>query len=93
MGFSRVEFDIAFVLVGTSPSESLFLYIINHLQTVFIILVCNNQLLNWIENELIRVLSSVPVVAAVLPDIVVKLNALRDKYMTAPPPTPSDAKV
>ncbi|KAI4311277.1 hypothetical protein MLD38_036183 [Melastoma candidum] len=62
-----------------------------HIQTVFIILVCNNQLLNWIENELIRMLSSVPVVATALPDVVSKLNELREKYMTAPSPTPSDA--
>ncbi|KAI4364386.1 hypothetical protein MLD38_020483 [Melastoma candidum] len=64
-----------------------------HIQTVFIITVCNNQLLNWIENELIRMLSSVPVVASILPGLVIKLNALRDRYMTAPPPKPSDAKV
>lgn len=64
------------------------------LQTVFIILVCNNQLLNWIENELIWVLGHIPGgFAAGLPDLVAKLNAVRDKYLDAPTPDPSHIKV
>ncbi|XP_065863330.1 vacuole membrane protein KMS1 [Euphorbia lathyris] len=53
-----------------------------HIQTVFIICVCNNQLLEWIENELIWILSFVPGLASVLPNIVAKLHALKEKYMT-----------
>ncbi|KAG6668360.1 vacuole membrane protein KMS1-like [Carya illinoinensis] len=64
-----------------------------HIQTVFIISVCNNQLLNWIENELIWMLSLIPGFASVLPSLVVKLNAVKDKYLTAPPPGASNIKV
>lgn len=63
------------------------------LQTIFIISVCNNQLLNWIENELIWGLSFIPGVASILPNLVAKLNAMRDKYMTASPAGESNVKV
>ncbi|KAM1192058.1 hypothetical protein ACFX2J_012461 [Malus domestica] len=56
-----------------------------HLQTVFIISVCNNQLLNWIENELIWVFSLIPGFAAVLPNLIAKIDAAREKYLTASP--------
>ncbi|KAM1281394.1 hypothetical protein ACFX15_021564 [Malus domestica] len=56
-----------------------------HLQTVFIISVCNNQLLNWIENELIWVFSLIPGFAAVLPNLIVKIDAAKEKYLTASP--------
>ncbi|KAI4311347.1 hypothetical protein MLD38_036252 [Melastoma candidum] len=99
---SNPLFDLAGIMCGQFgvPFWEFFLatlvgkaIIKTHIQTVFIILVCNNQLQNWIENELIRMLSSVPVVATALPDVVSKLNELREKYMTAPSPTPSDAIV
>ncbi|KAI3815512.1 hypothetical protein L1987_15183 [Smallanthus sonchifolius] len=64
-----------------------------HIQTVFVISVCNNQLLNWIESELIWTLSFIPGVASVLPGIVAKLHALKNKYMAAPPPESSKIKV
>ncbi|GFZ08849.1 SNARE associated Golgi protein family [Actinidia rufa] len=64
-----------------------------HIQTVFIISVCNNQLLDWIENELIWVLSLVPGFASVMPNLVSKLHAMRAKYMAAPAPMPSNIKV
>ncbi|KAM0016223.1 hypothetical protein Hdeb2414_s0030g00708241 [Helianthus debilis subsp. tardiflorus] len=64
-----------------------------HIQTVLIILVCNNQLLNWIENELIWVLSFIPGVASALPNIVAKLHAMKAKYMAAPLPVTSNIKV
>ncbi|KAK9048690.1 hypothetical protein SSX86_032344 [Deinandra increscens subsp. villosa] len=64
-----------------------------HIQTVFVILVCNNQLLNWIESELIWTLSFIPGVASVLPGIVAKLHALKNKYMAAPLPESSTIKV
>ena len=62
-------------------------------QTVFIISVCNYQLLNFIENELIRVLSFVPGVATILPDLIRKLHTIRDKYMSPSPPVSSNIKV
>ncbi|GJX50899.1 hypothetical protein Tco_0277744 [Tanacetum coccineum] len=64
-----------------------------HIQTVFIISVCNNQLLDWIENELIWMLSFIPGVASALPTIVAKLHAMKEKYMTAPLPVTSNIKV
>lgn len=63
------------------------------MQTVFIISVCNNQLLDWIENELIWILSFIPGFASVLPDLVAKLNAMKEKYLTASTPVPSNIKV
>ncbi|KAD4177953.1 hypothetical protein E3N88_26544 [Mikania micrantha] len=64
-----------------------------HIQTVFIISVCNNQLLYWIENELIWMLSFIPGVASALPNIVAKLHAMKEKYMAAPLPVTSNIKV
>jgi uncharacterized membrane protein YdjX (TVP38/TMEM64 family) len=64
-----------------------------HIQTVFIIAVCNNQLLNWIENELIWVLSLIPGFASILPNVIVKLTAMQDKYLTASSPQASNLKV
>lgn len=53
-------------------------------QTIFIIAVCNNQLLDWIENELIWILSFVPGFSSVLPGVIAKLNAVKAKYLKAP---------
>ncbi|KAB1214206.1 hypothetical protein CJ030_MR5G023119 [Morella rubra] len=64
-----------------------------HLQTVFIISVCNNQLLNWIENELIMMLSLVPGLSSVLTGLVAKINAVKDNFLNAPPPVASNIKV
>ncbi|KAG6757488.1 hypothetical protein POTOM_037800 [Populus tomentosa] len=64
-----------------------------HIQTIFIISVCNNQLLNWIENELIWVLSLVPGFAPALPHLTAKLQAMKEKYMAPAPPASSDMKV
>ncbi|KAH9682733.1 vacuole membrane protein KMS1 [Citrus sinensis] len=58
-----------------------------HIQTVFIISVCNNQLLDWIENELIWVLSLVPGFAPVLPSLVAKLHTMRAKYLKPQQPS------
>ncbi|XAR57208.1 hypothetical protein NMG60_11025265 [Bertholletia excelsa] len=65
-----------------------------HIQTVFIISVCNNQLLDWMENELIWVLSFIPGFASVLPNLTSKLHAMRAKYMapTAPKPPKTEVK-
>ncbi|XP_057538608.1 vacuole membrane protein KMS1-like [Amaranthus tricolor] len=64
-----------------------------HIQTVFIISVCNNQLLDWLENEFIWVFSHIPGVASVMPKIIAKLHAVKDKYVIAAPPVGSNVKV
>ncbi|KAK4757662.1 hypothetical protein SAY87_018963 [Trapa incisa] len=64
-----------------------------HIQTVFIISVCNNQLLNWVENELIWMLSYIPGFASALPPLITKLHAVKDKYLTASPTFHSNIKV
>ncbi|XWS08989.1 hypothetical protein CRYUN_Cryun40dG0047600 [Craigia yunnanensis] len=63
-----------------------------HIQTVFIICVCNNQLLDWIENELIWVLSLIPGFDSFLPSLTTKLHAVKEKYLAAPRPVPSNIK-
>lgn len=64
-----------------------------HIQTIFIISVCNNQLLDWVENELIWVLSHIPGVASVLPTLIAKLHAAKDKYLLTPPPVATNVQV
>ncbi|XP_022738759.1 vacuole membrane protein KMS1-like [Durio zibethinus] len=63
-----------------------------HIQTVFIISVCNNQLLDWIENELIWVLSLIPGLDAFLPTLTAKLHAVKEKYLATPRTMPSNIK-
>ncbi|CAL5330239.1 unnamed protein product [Camellia sinensis] len=63
-----------------------------HIQTAFIILICNNQLLDFVENELIWVLSHVPGLASILPNLIAKLHIVKQKYMTASPPAASNMK-
>nr|GMD72581.1 vacuole membrane protein KMS1 [Ipomoea batatas] len=53
-----------------------------YMQTVFVILVCNNQLLEWSENELMWVRSSIPGVDSILSKLVAKLHSMKDRYMT-----------
>ncbi|XP_048427675.1 vacuole membrane protein KMS1-like [Pyrus x bretschneideri] len=87
-------FDLAGIMCGQFgiPFWKFFLVTVigkaiikTHLQTVFIISVCNNQLLNWIENELIWVFSLIPGFAAVLPNLIAKIDAAKEKYLTASP--------
>ncbi|XP_039071163.1 vacuole membrane protein KMS1-like [Hibiscus syriacus] len=54
--------------------------------------VCNNQLLDWIENELIWVLSFIPGFGSFLPTLTAKLHSVKEKYLAAPPPVPSNIK-
>ncbi|XP_071722650.1 vacuole membrane protein KMS1-like [Rutidosis leptorrhynchoides] len=59
-----------------------------HIQTVFIISVCNNQLLDWIENELILVLGLIPGFdSSYLHNLKTKIDAMKDKYMKPSPPS------
>ncbi|PNY17993.1 vacuole membrane protein 1-like, partial [Trifolium pratense] len=64
-----------------------------HIQTVFIITVCNNQLLDWIENEFIWVVSHIPGFASVLPKLIANLHAMKDKYLKAPHPVSPNIQV
>ncbi|XAR54654.1 hypothetical protein NMG60_11029886 [Bertholletia excelsa] len=64
-----------------------------HIQTVFIISVCNNQLLDWIETEFIWVFSFIPGLASVLPNLISKLKAMRNKYMATPTPAPMASNI
>ncbi|KAE8668066.1 Vacuole membrane protein KMS2 [Hibiscus syriacus] len=61
--------------------------------TVFIISVCNNQLLEWIENELIWLLSSlIPGFDSYFPTLTAKLHAVKEEYLASPHPIPSNMK-
>lgn len=60
-----------------------------HIQTVFIIAMCNNQLLELVENELIWVLGLIPGFSSVLPTIVSKLHMIQDKYLSPPVSSPA----
>ncbi|XP_009800965.1 vacuole membrane protein KMS1 [Nicotiana sylvestris] len=64
-----------------------------HIQTLFIISVCNNQLLDWVETELIRMLSFIPGFETMLPNIIAKLHSMKDKYMATKTPVTSNIKV
>ncbi|KAK8545427.1 hypothetical protein V6N13_066711 [Hibiscus sabdariffa] len=64
-----------------------------HIQTAFIISVCNYQLLDFIENEFVRVLSFIPGLVTVMPDLIGKLHTIRDKYMSPSPPVSDNIKV
>ncbi|XP_019160152.1 PREDICTED: vacuole membrane protein KMS1-like isoform X2 [Ipomoea nil] len=64
-----------------------------YMQAAFVILVCNNQLLEWIENELMWVGSSVPGVDSILPKLVAKLHSMKDRYMTTKLHASSNVKV
>ncbi|XP_057499233.1 vacuole membrane protein KMS1-like isoform X2 [Actinidia eriantha] len=63
-----------------------------HIQTAFIILLFNNQLLDLVENELIWVLRLVPGIDSILPNLIAKLHIVKEKYMTATPPASSNMK-
>ncbi|KAI4317796.1 hypothetical protein L6164_025637 [Bauhinia variegata] len=60
-----------------------------HIQTLFIISVCNNQLLHWIENEFIWVLSLIPGFDSILPSVIAKLHAAKEKYLKASSVSPN----
>ncbi|CAN1807734.1 hypothetical protein LINPERHAP1_LOCUS25142, partial [Linum perenne] len=64
-----------------------------HIQTVFIICVCNNQLLNWVENEMIWMFSFIPGLASILPNLITKLHEMREKFLAPTPALPSTKQV
>ncbi|KAH6769886.1 SNARE associated Golgi protein family [Perilla frutescens var. hirtella] len=63
-----------------------------HIQTVFIISVCNNQLLHWMENELLWMSSRVPGLSSVMPKLIANLHSVKDKYLAIKPHVPSSVK-
>ncbi|XP_073308977.1 vacuole membrane protein KMS1-like [Primulina huaijiensis] len=64
-----------------------------HMQTVFVISVCNNQLIEWIENKLIWALSFIPGLDSILPDLSVKLHSIKEKYLAIEAQAPSNIQV
>ncbi|TYJ20053.1 hypothetical protein E1A91_A09G233700v1 [Gossypium mustelinum] len=94
-------FDLAGIMCGQFgiPFWEFFLstligkaFIKTYIQMVFIISICNNQLLDWIENELIWVLGFVPGFDTFLPTLTAKLHAAKDKYLSTSQPLPSNIK-
>ncbi|PKA61376.1 hypothetical protein AXF42_Ash014292 [Apostasia shenzhenica] len=55
-----------------------------HIQTFFIISLCNDQLLDWTVNKLIWVFSFIPGSSAMIPTIISKLHIVQENYLTAP---------
>ena len=55
-------------------------------QTLFIVSLCNNQLLYLIEKELIWIFGHIPGFSATLPSVIAKLHAAKDKYLSPPAP-------
>ncbi|CAA7404140.1 unnamed protein product [Spirodela intermedia] len=84
-------FDLAGILCGQFgiPFWKFFLatltgkaIIKTHIQTIFIISLCNNQLLELLENELIWMLGLIPGFSSLLPNISSSLHQLKEKYLT-----------
>lgn len=89
----RFHNTTVFIHFRSHPSRLISKSICFLLQTVFIISVCNNQLLDWVENELIYILSFVPGFASALPELTTKLRLMKEKYLVASPPVTSDINV
>lgn len=60
---------------------------------MFIISVCNNQLLHWIETELLWMPGSLPGFSSVIPNLIAKLHSMKDKYLATKPHVPSEIEV
>uniref|UniRef100_M8CAG7 Vacuole membrane protein 1 n=1 Tax=Aegilops tauschii TaxID=37682 RepID=M8CAG7_AEGTA len=55
-----------------------------HIQTLFIISLCNNQLLYFMEKELIWIFEHIPGFSATLPSVIAKLHSAKEKYLSPP---------
>jgi hypothetical protein len=55
-----------------------------HIQTLFIISLCNNQLLYLMEKELIWIFGHIPGFSANLPSVIAKLHDAKEKYLSPP---------
>lgn len=63
------------------------------LQTLFIISLCNNQLLYLMEKELIWIFGHIPGFSASLPSVIAKLHSAKDKYLSTPTSATSSSKM
>ncbi|XP_044965260.1 vacuole membrane protein KMS2-like [Hordeum vulgare subsp. vulgare] len=54
-----------------------------YMQTTLVITLCNNQLLELVEERLVWVLSNFPGVSSMLPSLVTKLKTAKDKFLMA----------
>ncbi|KAM5561246.1 hypothetical protein ABKV19_022041 [Rosa sericea] len=95
-------FDLAGIMCGQFgiPFWTFFIstmigkaFIKTHIQTIFLISVCNNQLLDLVENKLIRLLSIFPGFDLIAPKLIAKLHILKEKYMDGSPPVISNSEV
>ncbi|XP_062223063.1 vacuole membrane protein KMS1-like [Phragmites australis] len=57
-----------------------------HIQTLFIVSLCNNQLLYLMEKELIWIFGHIPGFSATLPSVIAKLHAAKEKYLSPSAP-------
>jgi hypothetical protein len=64
-----------------------------HIQTLFIVSLCNNQLLYLIEKELIWIFGHIPGFSATLPSVIAKLHAAKDKYLSPPAAVSSSSQM
>uniref|UniRef100_A0A0D3EUR2 Vacuole membrane protein KMS1-like n=1 Tax=Oryza barthii TaxID=65489 RepID=A0A0D3EUR2_9ORYZ len=64
-----------------------------HIQTLFIISLCNNQLLYLMEKELIWIFGHIPGFSASLPSVIAKLHSAKDKYLSTPTSATSSSKM
>ncbi|WVZ53831.1 hypothetical protein U9M48_004721 [Paspalum notatum var. saurae] len=64
-----------------------------HIQTLFIVSLCNNQLLYLIEKELIWIFGHIPGFSATLPSLIAKLHAAKDKYLSPPAPVSPSSQI
>jgi vacuole membrane protein 1 len=62
-------------------------------QTLFIVSLCNNQLLYLIEKELIWIFGHIPGFSATLPSVIAKLHAAKDKYLSPPAAVSSSSQM
>lgn len=62
-------------------------------QTLFIVSLCNNQLLYFMEKELIWIFGHIPGFSATLPSVIAKLHAAKDKYLSPPATASSSSQV
>ncbi|KAJ3698849.1 hypothetical protein LUZ61_002554 [Rhynchospora tenuis] len=54
-----------------------------HIQTVFLISLCNNSLLEFVETRLIWLLGHIPGFSTALPSIIVKLQSAKEKFLSS----------
>ncbi|KMZ62210.1 hypothetical protein ZOSMA_482G00020 [Zostera marina] len=54
-----------------------------YIQSTFIIILYNNQLLELMENELIWIFNHIPGLSFILPNMIRKLHKIREAYLSA----------